>query len=142
MQQVLGCFYWVLIQLIVTPHILGKVHGQIKRGVPINRTVSSNWHLESTLNAEDIFQISIFLFQAAYAQSVDEVDHANHLQHSQVASLNSQPKDDPQTLLFNKFNLQRNQQTHPDGRMLGAQKQVHIKTVYRFIATSWILQLG
>ena len=35
---------WVLIQLIVTPHILGKVQGQIKRSVPINRTVSSNWN--------------------------------------------------------------------------------------------------
>ena len=30
---------WVLIQLIVTPHILEN-----KRSVPINRTVSSNWN--------------------------------------------------------------------------------------------------
>ena len=36
---------WVLIQSIVTPHILGKVHtGSNKRSVPINRTVSSNWN--------------------------------------------------------------------------------------------------
>ena len=36
---------WVLIQLIVMPHVLGKVQiVQNKRNVPINRTVSSNWH--------------------------------------------------------------------------------------------------
>ena len=34
---------WVLIQLIVMPHILGKIQGQ-KKIVPINRTVSSNWN--------------------------------------------------------------------------------------------------
>ena len=28
----------------VTPHILGKEQGQIKKSVPINRTVSSNWN--------------------------------------------------------------------------------------------------
>ena len=35
---------WVLIQLIVMPHILEKVQGLTKRIVPINRPVSSNWH--------------------------------------------------------------------------------------------------
>ena len=42
-----------------------------------------------------------------------------------MASQNSQPKDDPQTMLFDQFNLERNQQTHPD-TTLRAQKQVHI----------------
>ena len=35
---------WVLIQLILAPHVLGKSTGSNKRCVPINRTVSSNWH--------------------------------------------------------------------------------------------------
>ena len=36
---------WVLIQLVVTPHILGKVQGQIKEVFRLKEpTVSSNWH--------------------------------------------------------------------------------------------------